>query len=321
MATVNPARLTPAQFKKYQDQRRKLLWQLLGDLPKPRRPKSKLLKAEKIDGATIEHLELDLNGVELVPARLLVPDKRERKAPGMLYIHAHGGSYTVGKEEMFMGRDVLPAYAPEFVKRGIVALTIDSWCFSGRKHLEDGNRGEMDTFKHMLWKGQTLWGMMMFDEYQAFSYLLSRKEVDPKRVGAMGLSMGSTKSWWLAALDPRVKVCMELCCLTDYQELIRINHLRGHGIYYYIPALLKHFTAAQVNELIVPRAHLSLNGREDLLTPPEGVEKIAKYLAPLYKKFGKPEDCRVELFNCGHREIPEMRAIMLEWLDRYFVNG
>ena len=45
--------------------------------------------------------------------------------------------------------------------------------------------------------------------------------------------MGSTKAWWLAALDPRVKLCIDLCCLTDYEELIKIDNLKGHGIYYY----------------------------------------------------------------------------------------
>ena len=81
----------------------------------------------------------------------------------------------------------------------------------------------------MLWKGQVLWGMMMFDEMQAVTYLSSRPEVDAGRLGAFGLSMGSTKAWWLAALDPRIKLCIDLCCLTDYEELIKTRNLRGHA--------------------------------------------------------------------------------------------
>jgi hypothetical protein len=315
-----PASMSPAEFTRHQEDRRRQLWSLLGDLPAPRKPAAQVLKTEKCDGYTVEHLELDLNGIEAVPARLLIPDKRKPKAPGLIYIHAHGGTYKLGKEELFTGRAVLPAYAPVCAEKGIVALTIDSWCFSGRRHLEDGNRGEHDTFKLMLWSGQTLWGMMMFDELQALNYLVTRPEVDASRIGAFGLSMGSTKAWWLAALDPRVKVCIELCCLTDYEYLINTNNLAGHGMYYFVPSLLKHFQTHEVNELIVPRAHLSLNGRRDDLTPPEGVERIRDYLLPLYRKFGREQDCAINLYDCDHKEIPEMRKLVLEWFDKYLVG-
>ena len=297
-------------FAAKQERRRKELRALLGDLPAPREPKARRLAVEKHDGYTLERLELDLNGEELVPALLLIPDRRPARAPGLLYIHAHGGTYELGKEELLKGRSVLPAYAPVVAEKGLVTLAIDSWCFSGRR------RSEMDTFKHMLWKGQTLWGMMLFDEIQALSYLAGREEVDPGRLGAFGLSMGATKAWWLAALDPRVKVCVDLCCLTDYQELIRVNHLKGHAIYYFIPSLLKHFTTAEINELIVPRTRLSLNGRKDPLTPPAGVERVRDHLLPLYARYGRLDQCRIELFDGGHEETPEMRRLVAEWLGR-----
>jgi cephalosporin-C deacetylase-like acetyl esterase len=308
------------EFEARQDQRGKELWGLLGDLPEKRPPRAKLLKTDKHDGYTLEHLELDLNGIEAVPAYLLVPDKRPKLAPGLLYLHAHGGTYGLGKEELLLGRKVLPAYAPVCAAKGLVTLAIDSWCFSGRQHQEDGRNGEWDTFKLMLWKGQVLWGMMLFDEVQALTYLAQRPEVDPKRIGAFGLSMGATKAWWLAALDVRIRLCVDLCCLTDYEALIKAKNLRGHGIYYYVPRLLKHFQAHEINELIVPRPHLSLNGRKDTLTPPAGVERIRDHLLPLYAKHGRQEDCRIELFDCGHEETPAMRKLVLDWLDRYLVK-
>jgi len=157
--------------------------------------------------------------------------------------------------------------------------------------------------------------MMLFDELRALDYLASRPEVDAKQLGVFGMSMGATKAWWLAALDPRVKLCMDVCCLTDYQELIKNRGLKEHGIYYYVPSLLKHFQTAQINELIVPRAHLSVNGRRDPLTPPAGVQKIRDYLLPLYRTHGKEQDCRIELFDCAHVELPEMRKLILEWID------
>ncbi|MER3417009.1 MAG: hydrolase [Gemmataceae bacterium] len=313
--------MTREEFERYQHLRRRHLWSLLGHLPEHAHPRpAQVRHREKRNHYTLEHVLLDLNGLEDVPAVVLLPDKRPPRAPGVLYMHAHGGTYELGKEELWLGRKVMQPYAPVFAELGIVALAIDSWCFSERKHEEDGRLGEMDTFKLMLWRGQVLWGMMLYDEYQALSYLLSRPEVDPHRIGVFGLSMGATKAWWLAALDPRISLCIDLCCLTDYEELIRAKNLKGHSIYYYVPRLLKYFHAADINELIVPRRRLSLNGRQDPLTPPAGVEKIRRHVLPLYEKFGRREDCRIELFDCGHEETPEMRRLVREWLVRYLVQ-
>lgn len=302
-------------FAQYQEKRRKELWSLLGDLPWRHTPKpAQRIKVEEHPTFMLEHLVLDLNGQEPVPASLLIPKQRKEKAPGLLYLHAHGGTYPVGRSELLDGRKVLPSYAKSLAEMGIVTLAIDSWCF-GDRHSQNKQLGEWDTFKSMLWHGQVLWGMIVFDDHRSLDYLAQRPEVDPGRIGALGLSMGSTRAWWLAALDPRVKVCLDLCCLTDFEELIKARNLKGHGIYYYVPRLLKHFTTSQINELIVPRRHLSLNGRQDALTPPQGVEKVRDYLLPLYRQHGHQNDCRIELFDSGHEETPTMRTLVQEWLQ------
>jgi cephalosporin-C deacetylase-like acetyl esterase len=311
-----------AEFAEFQKKRREELWALLGDLPEKRLPTAQVLSTEHRDGFTLEHLVLDLNGVQPVPALMLIPDNIKKPAPAIQYIHWHGGDYFVGKQELLKGTSAMQAYAPVYAEKGIVALAIDSWCFGERApYPDDGGRGESDTFKEMLWKGQVLFGMMMFDEWQALNYLCTRPEVDVNRIGSFGISMGSTKSWWLAALDERIKVCIDLCCLTDYEALLAVHGQAHHGIYYYVPSLLKHFQTHEINELIVPRPRLSLDGRQDKLTPPEGVERIRDHLLPLYREYGKEEDCRVELFDCGHKELPEMRAIISEWFDKYLVNS
>jgi cephalosporin-C deacetylase-like acetyl esterase len=321
-AEANQNASTPDDFDLYQQRRRWELWSLLGDLPWDHKPAPpRLVSTEKHDGYTLERLILDLNGIEPVPAVLLIPDRRQERAPGLLFIHWHAGQYDLGKEQLLRGTSVQPAYAQVCAEKGLVTLAIDSWCFGERKREANGHQGEEDAFKLMLWRGQVLWGMMMFDEQRALSYLASRPEVNSARLGAFGMSMGASKAWWLAALDPRVRATMDVCCLTNYESLIAANGLSKHGVYYYVPALLKHFDTFQINELIVPRAHLSVNGRRDDLTPPAGVEQVRDKLLPLYQKYGRADDCRIELFDCAHEELPQMRQEILAWMDRYLVKG
>ena len=309
-------------FSSYQKLRREALWGLLGDLPwQHELAPPKVVHTEDHDQYTLHRLVMDLNGIEPVPALLLIPKRLQRPAPGLLFIHWHAGMYDLGKEQLLRGTSVQPAYAPVLAEMGVVTLAIDSWCFGERQHDSNGRRGEEDAFKLMLWRGQVLWGMMMFDEFRALSYLASREEVDPQKLGVTGMSMGSTKSWWLAALDPRVKVAIDLCCLTDFESLIAAHGLSGHGIFYFVPSLLKEFDTAGINELIVPRPHLSVNGRKDPLTPPAGVDKIRERLLPLYRQYGREEDCRIELFDCAHEETPEMRSIVVDWMRRYLAGA
>jgi acetyl esterase/lipase len=294
-------------------ERRELLYSLLGDLPDRRRPISaKVVSVEDRDGYRLEKLLLDLNGEELVPAYFTRPAGKG-PLPAVLYNHAHGGNYDLGKEELLAGRGALakPPYAKLLAERNIATLCIDTWAFGERR-----GRTESEIFKDMLWNGKVLWGMMVYDNLRALDYLAARPDVDPARIATGGISMGSTMAWWTAALDDRIKATFDLCCLTDFQALIDTRHLDGHGLYYYVPGLLKHFSTATINELIAPRAHLSLQGDYDKLTPPAGLERIDAHLKKVYSELRAPEAWELIRYKIGHFETADMRARIIEFLDR-----
>ena len=83
---------------------RKLLYRLLGDLP-PRRRKiaARTVCVERRPNYVLETLELNLNGIEPVPAYFVKPLERGKAVPAVLYNHAHGGNYALGKDELLRG--------------------------------------------------------------------------------------------------------------------------------------------------------------------------------------------------------------------------
>jgi len=157
----------------------------------------------------------------------------------------------------------------------------------------------------------------VYDSLRALDYLVTRPEVDPARIATLGISMGSTMAWWTAALDTRIKVCVDICCLTDFQALITTRGLDCHGIYYYVPSLLKHFTTAQINALIAPRPHLSLAGNYDRLTPPAGLDRIDKELKQAYAALGAKEAWQMKRYETGHFESAQMRSVIMSFLERW----
>ena len=295
--------------------RRRELYSLLGDLPPRNRTiAATTLSSEDRGGYLLEKLELDLNGLELVPAYFVKPKNLSGRAPTVLYNHYHGGRYKVGKDELLSGNPGVasPPYAEVLTGLGFCALAIDAWVFGGRS-----TRTELDCFKEMLWKGQVMWGMMVYDSLRAVDYLVTRPEVDKARIGTLGMSMGSTMAWWLAALEERIRVCVDICCLTDYQALMETNNIRRHGIYYFVPSLLKHFTTSQINALVAPRAHLGLAGNKDALTPPAGLDRIDRELKAVYSKMGKPDHWKLVRSELGHVETPEFRQEIVAFLGRF----
>ena len=205
-----------------------------------------------------------------------------------------------------------PSYAEALAREGIAALAIDAWNFGERR-----GRTESELFKEMLWKGRVLWGMMVYDSLKALDYLETRDDIDPERIGTLGMSMGSTMSWWVAALDPRIKVCVDICGLADYDALIETRGLDGHGIYYYVPSLLKHFTTGEINALIAPRPHLGLAGNLDRLTPAVGLDRIDAHLRDVYAACGRPEAWKMLRFSVGHVETAAMRKAALDFLKEW----
>jgi dienelactone hydrolase len=297
------------------ERRRAELYALLGDLPDRRRPISAAtVSIEETPGYILENLVLDLNGLEPVPAWFVRPKSGARPAPAVLYNHAHGGRYQLGKDEFLRSRSSLqqPPWAEVLAGMGMCGLSIDAWVFGER-----AVRSEADCFKEMLWRGRVLWGMMVYDSLRALDYLASRPEVDAGRLGTLGLSMGSTMAWWLAALDERVRACVDICCLTDFDTLIDTGNLAGHGVYYYVPGLLKHFTTAQINALAAPRAHLSLAGNLDPLTPPAGLDRIDRELRTVYAAAGRPEAWKLARYDVGHQETAEMRREAIAWMKKF----
>jgi len=304
-----PRRGTPAQ------QRRAELYRLLGDLPDRKRPvKGEQLKEEDRDGYVLETWRYDLNGIEPVPSYVARPKTLSGRAPAIVFNHSHGGGYAIGKKEFIEGRSYLQPtpYAKALTDLGYVAISIDAWIFGERSHTS-----EADMFKAMLWKGQVLWGMMMYDSLRAVDVLLQRPDVDPARIGTLGMSMGSTAAWWLGALDERIKVTVDINCLTDFEALVADKGLGRHGIYYYVPSLMKHFTAGEINALIAPRAHLALAGTRDKLTPLAGLDTIDTYLKDVYAKAGHPERWSLLRYDVEHQETPEGRQAILAFLQKF----
>ncbi len=130
------------------------------------------------------------------------------------------------------------------------------------------------------------------------------------------MSMGATRTWWLMALDERIKTGVAVACLTRYQNLIAHESLSAHGIYYYVPAMLNYFDSEAVAALIAPRPVLFMTGDEDRGSPLDGIRRIEATVRRVYQLYGAEENFKSEIYpGVGHVYLPEMWEKTLAWMD------
>jgi dienelactone hydrolase/lysophospholipase L1-like esterase len=309
-----------------------------GDMPpRPTPQRVRLVSRELLPGFTLERVAID-NGLESeVSALLVLPEKRQHPAPAILWLH----SSTPDKNQLLRrnasGGDL--SLAEAFAKAGYVVLAPDAYWYGDRAgtgpsgtaetyrgepwltpgELRDSFLKAQDAhFKLNLWLGRTLWGMMVRDDRVALDYLCSRPEVDKSRIGATGMSMGSTRAYWLAAVDERVTATVCVACLTRYENLIRHGQLKAHGTYFFSWGLLKDFDCEGVLSLIAPRPFLALTGDLDEGSPADGIKVLEDKVSRVYGVLDARDRFKSIVYpDIGHTYTSEMRTGMLAWFDRW----
>jgi dienelactone hydrolase len=316
---------TLQEWQVVRQQIRAKLWTLLGYMPPIFTPQPTVVSRELRDGYVLEKIQFENGAGADVPGWVLIPDGAHR-APAILYNHAHGGDYTIGKKEIFEDRyDLHNQIGIEFVKRGYVVLAIDAYLFDERLGKGPGGPNEVDReaeltlAKKFLWEGGTLWGMMVRDDLLALNYLLTRPEVDPARIGTTGMSLGGSRTTWITALDDRIKVAIPVAQMNRYQEFAASGKYMHHGMYYYVPGALRSgVNMEHIAALAAPRAHLIMVGDSDALSPIEGVLIIDAFSRGIYDLYGKPDHFNTIIeTGLAHQYTPSMFAATLDWFGRH----
>ena len=287
-----------------------------------------------------------------VPAYVLVPKDRgsSGRAPAIVALHDHGGFYRWGKEKLVRTDDEHPALtdfkscyagrniADDLAEQGYVVIVIDMFYWGERRmRLSDDPKsgaGESDddvkkfnaargpleplVARTIETAGFTWPGLIFWDDIRTIDYLVSRPEVDPKRIGCVGLSVGAWRANHLIALDDRIKAAVAVCWLTSFRALQPRHVVNTVGFTKLLPGLYRKLDMPDVVSLAAPRPLLNINGSQDRLFPIEdGIRPAYKTLDAVYGKVGAAEKFRRHLYDSPHEFNREMQAEAWAWLKRW----
>jgi dienelactone hydrolase len=321
--------------------------------PPPVSPAAEVIRRTDRGGYIEEYLTFQTTPDLRVPAYVLIPKKAQLPAPGIVVLHCHGGFYVWGKEkvveidnepgglseykkELYGGKSI----ATELVRQGHVVITIDMLYWGERRMLLDDDppayhdRGRMTTddivnfnrrsqqseqlvARSLLAAGITWPGVMLWDDLRTVDYLAARPEVDARRLGCVGLSVGGYRSFLLAALDPRIKVAVDVGWMSSLASQIKRHITNTIGFTFQIIGLYRYLDLPDLAALIAPRSVLVINGSRDQLFPMEGVDAAFTKIDRSFRKAGVPDRQRCRLYDAPHQFNVAMQAEAWEWIRRW----
>ncbi len=164
--------------------------------------------------------------------------------------------------------------------------------------------------------GATWPGIMTWDDTRSVDYLTSRPEVDPKRIGCLGLSIGGLRTAHLIAADPRVKVACVTGWMTEFRAQLR-NFMRSHTWLVCIPGLYDSLDLPDTTALTAPGALLVQQCLRDTLYPLEGMRGAVEKLNKIYAKAGIPERFCGSFYDVSHSFRPNMQDEAFAWIEKW----
>jgi dienelactone hydrolase len=255
-----------------------------------------------------------------------------------------GGPRVLEKfiKEAYGGRP----YADELARRGFVVLCPDAFYFGAQRldpaqvadqftdphpglQSEDPDEAiaafnrfasghEQIIAKYIFASGTTWPGILFQGDRISLDYLLTRPEVDPARVGSMGLSIGGFRSAHLFALDPRVKVGVVAGWMPSYPQQM-LQWFRHHTWMVYIPGLLDYLDVPDVASLSAPEPLMVQNCARDGLYPMESMRAAEVKIATVYDRMNASNRFRCQYYDLPHSLTVEMQEDAFAWLERWLM--
>ena len=309
---------------------RRQLAEMLGLDPMPEKTPLKPVVTGTIehDEFTVENLHFQSMPGLYVTGNLYVPKGLETPAPAVLYVCGHG---RVKENGISYGNKVnYQHHAIWFARHGYVCLIIDTLQLGEIEGLHHG------TFREGMWwwqsRGYTPAGVEAWNCIRSLDYLETRPEVDASRFGVTGRSGGGAYSWWIAALDERIKVAVPVAGICSLR-----NHLlgpfqtspwssgetNGHDgcveghcdCMYFINTYRWDFP--MVAALVAPRALLISNTDKDRIFPLDGVYDVYTKAQRIYDLYDATDKLGLQICEGPHKDTQQLRVHAFQWMNKY----
>jgi dienelactone hydrolase len=251
--------------------------------------------------------------------RPIVDEKKPAKFPAILFAHGHWANGRLhddgekaandsvksgGEPDIDRGRFFMQALPATLAKKGFVVFQYDMVGVGDSSAIGHG-QGFADVEGEL--RLQSAMGLQTWNSVRSLDYLLSRTDVDPKRIGMTGASGGGTQTFMLAAIDDRlacvfpavmVSTGMQGGCVCENCSLLRVN--TGN---------------VEIAGLFAPKP-MGMSAANDWTK--EIMTKGFPELLELYSLYGAKDKVAARAWlEYGHQYNIHARQMMYSWFAKY----
>jgi cephalosporin-C deacetylase-like acetyl esterase len=242
-----------------------------------------------------------------VPANLYIPDKLKKPAPAVLYVCGHSPTQKVYYQ----------AQLQKLVQLGFVAMVIETIQFGEVRGVHHGeySKGWFQWYS----RGYNPGGVEAWNGIRAIDLLCQRPEVDVQRIGVTGNSGGGSQSWYIAALDPRIKAVAPSCGGGTLESQIRQRTIDDQcDCMMPVNTYLQDFQ--DIGALIAPRPLLVAESNRDLYYSIESVRELYKQVKNIYNLFGAMDSISMVEAQGKHGYDPVSRTTIFSFFVKHLMG-
>lgn len=308
---------SPGSVRRRGDAFREWLTASMGGWPDKTPLRARITGTLSRDGYRIEKLVFESRPGFRVTANLYIPSG---SGPFPALLGAAGHSET-GKAD-----PVYQHFWVSMARRGVIVLAYDPPAQGERLVSPNSTNNSFEpgwgTDEHTaegaqcLLTGSSFAAYEIWDGIRAVDYLLTRKDVDARRLGVVGNSGGGTQAAYLLALEPRLSVGVISCYMTTWERLWK--NPGPQDAEQNFPG----FVAAgwDFGDFLIaaaPRPVLITAATRDFF-PIAGTRAVAEEQRRIYRIAGRPDGAGYFEVDDVHGWSQPQREAAYRWLERQF---
>ena len=279
---------------------------------------------------------------EKVPILVYKPiSKKTQKLPVVICLHGTGGTKDAEAIKNLLSR---------FVKLGFMSVAIDAR-YHGERMPADKSRNYYVEAITKAWNDKQapyehpFFLDTVYDLWRLVDYLEQRSDVDPKRIGMMGISMGGIETWMAASVDTRIKVAVPVIAAQSFKWSLENDRWQGRArtiwgahvqaakdlgdtsvnkenitIFWkkLLPGITNEFDCPSMIRLFAPRPLLILNTEEDQNCPIEGARIAFEAAKNEYRSRKALNKLKIDVEpNEPHRFTARHLEMTIEWFKMW----
>lgn len=296
---------------------RRQLSEMLGLWPMPEKTDLKPVITGQVEHPefTVEKLQFQSSPGLYITANVYVPRNLTKPAPAILYVCGH--SQVTSNGISLGNKTAYQRYGSWFARNGYICLVIDTVQLGEIRGIHHG------TYREKMWwwnsRGYTSAGVEAWNSIRALDYLESRPDVDATRFGVSGRSGGGAHSWFVTALDDRIKVSVPVAGITDLENHVVDGCVEGHCDCMYMLNTYR-WDYAMLAALSAPRPLLFGNTDKDKIFPLEGVLRIHAKVRRVYQLHNATDNLGLLITEGPHQDTQELQVATFRWFNRFLKN-